>query len=410
MTVRPPPNAPFRSDVGRLKMFTTVSHLLPARRIRWAIVAILLICVLCKPLALVSISAYQRFISPHKGWRCAYAVLHGQPSCSAYGKEAISRHGVVWGSWLLWHRFQDCGAAADILAANTTGQQAGKECADGCVRGCCNGPPQVTPPPQPVRPRPPPRRPTAASVTVLSPSVWRVYDSTGANGNLKVVKITWQSTRVSGNVNIYVSRVSPYAWKKIRSNVPNTHRAEWTPNGPATPFARVRVQSVSQVSVAGTNDSDFCIVGPHYVGRYSKKETTLGGGWCTWYAAQQFEIVAPSPGYNWHGNAGEWYDAASNAGWQVTRDPERAVSGAIIVWSGGYGGLGDVGVFRRIDDSNLYYDAMNQGGKILDADNGITNKFGQPSTNIPLPLSNLDRKLSRSVTLTFAGFILPSRN
>jgi len=152
------------------------------RTIQWTTTLVVVACILSKPLALVTISAYQRFVSPHKGWRCAYAVLHGGPSCSAYGKEVISRHGVLGGTLLLWNRFGDCRAAANILAANAPGANAGnecaatcekieKDCANGCVRGCTGGQPSVGPTPPPISP------PSAFVVHVHSG-----HDRVGRNG------------------------------------------------------------------------------------------------------------------------------------------------------------------------------------------------------------------------------------
>jgi putative component of membrane protein insertase Oxa1/YidC/SpoIIIJ protein YidD len=88
----------------------------------WVVLGLALAWLLSKPLALLAISGYQQFISPHKGWHCAYAALHRGASCSAYGKEAISRHGVIAGASLLWERFDQCRAAAVVLAASSSGQ------------------------------------------------------------------------------------------------------------------------------------------------------------------------------------------------------------------------------------------------------------------------------------------------
>ena len=79
-----------RSQVGHVVVRVNQVDGWPWTRVqpgRWnGALVVLLLWVLCKPLVLVSISAYQRFISPHKGWCCAYAALHGGPSCSAYGR------------------------------------------------------------------------------------------------------------------------------------------------------------------------------------------------------------------------------------------------------------------------------------------------------------------------------------
>jgi putative component of membrane protein insertase Oxa1/YidC/SpoIIIJ protein YidD len=41
------------------------------------------------------IGVYQRYISPHKGYRCAYRVHHGGQSCSEFARQAILADGVL---------------------------------------------------------------------------------------------------------------------------------------------------------------------------------------------------------------------------------------------------------------------------------------------------------------------------
>ena len=94
-------------SAGTLEV-TSARHSRAVSMIRRSALLIAVACILSKPAALVAISGYQRFVSPHKGWACAYAILHGGPSCSAYGKEVISRQGVLVGMCLLWNRFGDC--------------------------------------------------------------------------------------------------------------------------------------------------------------------------------------------------------------------------------------------------------------------------------------------------------------
>ena len=62
-----------------------------------------------KRLALWAIRAYQRYLSPWKGFSCAYRVLAGRDSCSAYGYRAIARHGLRIGLPLLQRRLRACG-------------------------------------------------------------------------------------------------------------------------------------------------------------------------------------------------------------------------------------------------------------------------------------------------------------
>lgn len=60
-------------------------------------------------LALAGIRLYQRYLSPVKGFSCAYRVLTGGDSCSAYGYRVIARHGLMLGTSLLRRRLQACG-------------------------------------------------------------------------------------------------------------------------------------------------------------------------------------------------------------------------------------------------------------------------------------------------------------
>ena len=54
-------------------------------------------------LLLALIGFYRRFISPLIGPRCRFV-----PTCSAYGLEAIQRHGPWRGSWLTFKRLLRC--------------------------------------------------------------------------------------------------------------------------------------------------------------------------------------------------------------------------------------------------------------------------------------------------------------
>jgi putative component of membrane protein insertase Oxa1/YidC/SpoIIIJ protein YidD len=62
-----------------------------------------------KRLALAAIGFYQRFISPYKGFSCAYRVHTGRASCSALGRRAIERFGVRKGIGVLRLRLTRCG-------------------------------------------------------------------------------------------------------------------------------------------------------------------------------------------------------------------------------------------------------------------------------------------------------------
>lgn len=59
-------------------------------------------------LALLFISLYQRYLSPLKGYRCAYASLHGGHSCSTAVKNIVADKGVFSGYADIRHQFEQC--------------------------------------------------------------------------------------------------------------------------------------------------------------------------------------------------------------------------------------------------------------------------------------------------------------
>ena len=61
-----------------------------------------------KQIALLMIVFYQRHISPHKGFSCAYRQHTGHASCSNLGYRAIRRFGVFKGIGVLKMRFSKC--------------------------------------------------------------------------------------------------------------------------------------------------------------------------------------------------------------------------------------------------------------------------------------------------------------
>ena len=67
------------------------------------------------PLACWLIALYQRYLSPRKGFRCAYGVLRGRDSCSRFARRAIERHGLPTGTRLLRRRFERCRSASHVL-------------------------------------------------------------------------------------------------------------------------------------------------------------------------------------------------------------------------------------------------------------------------------------------------------
>jgi putative component of membrane protein insertase Oxa1/YidC/SpoIIIJ protein YidD len=80
-----------------------------------------------RTIGLLAIKTYRRFISPYKGFSCAYRAYTGQPSCSALGYRAVRRYGVLRGMVVLDGRFARCAAAYERsrLSRRAFGSQRG---------------------------------------------------------------------------------------------------------------------------------------------------------------------------------------------------------------------------------------------------------------------------------------------
>ncbi len=68
-----------------------------------------------RSLAVIAISGYQKFLSPHKGFSCAHRVLYGCDSCSQYFKRVIAEEGIMTAIANAKGRFQECRDANEIL-------------------------------------------------------------------------------------------------------------------------------------------------------------------------------------------------------------------------------------------------------------------------------------------------------
>ncbi len=62
-----------------------------------------------------SIELYQKHISPHKGYRCAYRASTGGHSCSEFTKLAISEHGLITAYPQIREQFRQCKLAAEKI-------------------------------------------------------------------------------------------------------------------------------------------------------------------------------------------------------------------------------------------------------------------------------------------------------
>ena len=54
------------------------------------------------------INLYQKYLSPHKGYCCAYKVYHNDVSCSEFTKNSIKNLGFFQAMSSIKQRFQDC--------------------------------------------------------------------------------------------------------------------------------------------------------------------------------------------------------------------------------------------------------------------------------------------------------------
>lgn len=62
-----------------------------------------------------AITAYQRYVSPHKGFCCAHHAYHHRGSCSAFGKKIVLRFGVLRFVMLMRLRLKACRSAYQAL-------------------------------------------------------------------------------------------------------------------------------------------------------------------------------------------------------------------------------------------------------------------------------------------------------
>jgi putative component of membrane protein insertase Oxa1/YidC/SpoIIIJ protein YidD len=65
------------------------------------------------------IEAYQRHLSPRKGFRCAYGVLYDSGTCSSIGKQIMREGGIFSFLRLMPGQFSACKAAAVHLSAES---------------------------------------------------------------------------------------------------------------------------------------------------------------------------------------------------------------------------------------------------------------------------------------------------
>jgi putative component of membrane protein insertase Oxa1/YidC/SpoIIIJ protein YidD len=87
-----------------------------------------------RSVALAAIRLYQKYISPYKGFCCAYRVHTGRASCSTLGYRAIRRHGVFGGIALIRSRTHLCGVVHRRQSSHPLGTLHPQR--GGCDFGC----------------------------------------------------------------------------------------------------------------------------------------------------------------------------------------------------------------------------------------------------------------------------------
>ncbi|MCX7836203.1 MAG: T9SS type A sorting domain-containing protein [bacterium] len=97
----------------------------------------------------------------------------------------------------------------------------------------------------------------APSITVTSPNggeVWTINQSES---------FTWTSQFVQGNVRIDINRNYPSGtWTTIYSSIPNDGIEVWSPTGPPTTTARIRIVSVNDPNISDMSNNNFTIRAP----------------------------------------------------------------------------------------------------------------------------------------------------
>jgi uncharacterized protein len=94
-----------------------------------------------------AIGVYQRYISPYKGFCCAYRAHTGKRSCSAYGRAVVQKLGLLALLAALPKQFERCQVAYRNMAASAVGaslalrsREKNASKADNCVDLPCDLP------------------------------------------------------------------------------------------------------------------------------------------------------------------------------------------------------------------------------------------------------------------------------
>jgi len=76
-----------------------------------------------KTIAIWGINLYQKYLSPYKGYRCAYGVYHQNGTCSSIIKSHIQEHGLIKAYPMIRGQFDACKVAYAALQARSEEEQ-----------------------------------------------------------------------------------------------------------------------------------------------------------------------------------------------------------------------------------------------------------------------------------------------
>jgi uncharacterized protein len=86
----------------------------------------------------LSIGAYQRYLSPHKGFCCAYRVHTGRRSCSAYARSITQQLGFFALFAALPEQFRRCQFAYQAIAIAAENNQNNNNEKDNTCKDMCD--------------------------------------------------------------------------------------------------------------------------------------------------------------------------------------------------------------------------------------------------------------------------------
>ena len=78
---------------------------------------------LVRDFLLIAIKAYKKYLSPRKGFNCAYRILHQGQSCSSYFHSCITEQSLSVACLSFQQRLQDCQQAHTVLIASEKRQR-----------------------------------------------------------------------------------------------------------------------------------------------------------------------------------------------------------------------------------------------------------------------------------------------